>query len=86
MFSRADKWLSQPPSVDVSKWTTRELEIGGSADYVVNLQSWAAMGSLEFSEEIGMSARWLEMILQHTLNNEQKTRSVRLLGILKRHF
>ena len=80
VFSRADK-LGQPPVPEVSKWVSKEL-----ADYVVSLQAWAAMGSLEFSEEIGMSVRWPETILQHTLNSDQKIRSVRLLGILKAAF
>ena len=71
VFSRAEKWLGQPPSAEVAKWTTRELEIGGFSDYVLALQSWSAMGSLEFAEEIGMAVKWPETILQHTLNADQ---------------
>ena len=53
---------------------------------MVALRSGAAVGSLELSKEIGMSVRWPETILRHTLNNDQKTRSVRLLGTLKAAF
>ena len=69
----SEKWLGQPPSAETAKWTTRELEIGGFSDYVLALQSWSAMGSLEFAEEIGMAVKWPEIILQHTLNADRKS-------------
>ncbi|CAE6968308.1 unnamed protein product [Symbiodinium sp. CCMP2592] len=86
VFSRADKWLGQPPGPSVEKWTSRELEIAGFADYVVSLQSWAALGSMTFSEEISVSLRWPDTIWQQTLTNVQKVRSVRLYGILRAAF
>ena len=67
VFSRADKWLGQPPSPSVQKWTSRELGIAGFADYVVSLQSWVALGSMTFSEEISVSLRWPDTIWQQTL-------------------
>ena len=73
VFSRADKWLGQ----------TRKQEIAGFSDYVVALQSWAA---LAFAEEISIAARWKEVLWQHSLTEEQKVRSVRLFGILKAAF
>ena len=41
---------------------------------------------MEFAEEIGMTVKWPETILQHILNADQKIRSVRLMGILKVAF
>ena len=60
-----------------------EQEIAGFSDYVVALQSWAALASLTFAEEISVAARWREVLWQHSLTEEQKVRSVRLFGILQ---
>ena len=76
VFSRADKWLGQPPPSGSDKWQTREQEIAGFSDYVVVLQSWAALASLAFAEEISIAARWKEVLWQHSLTEEQKVRSV----------
>ena len=86
VFSRSEKWLGQPPVTHAEKWSTREQEVAGFADYVVSLQSWAALASVVFAEEIGMCVRWPDTIWQHSLNEEQKTRSVRLYGLLKAAF
>ena len=86
MFSRSEKWLGQPPVTHAEKWSTREQEVAGFADYVVSLQSWAELASVVFAEEIGMCVRWPDTIWQHSLNEEQKTRSVRLYGLLKAAF
>ena len=86
VFSRADKWLGQPPPSGAEKWQTREQEIAGFSDYVAALQSWAALASLTFAEEISVAARWREVLWQHSLTEEQKVRSVRLFGILKAAF
>ncbi|CAE6933000.1 unnamed protein product [Symbiodinium sp. CCMP2592] len=85
-FSRADKWLGQPPSAGVEKWTSREVEIAGFSDYIVALQSWAALASMTFTEEISCAVKWPEVIWQQTLSEDQKVRSVRLFGILRTAF
>ncbi|CAE7669829.1 unnamed protein product [Symbiodinium sp. CCMP2592] len=86
VFSRADKWLGQPPSAGVEKWTSREVEIAGFSDYIVALQSWAALASMTFAEEISCAVKWPEVIWQQTLSEDQKVRSVRLFGILRTAF
>ena len=86
VFSRADKWLGQPPVPGVEKWSTREAEIAGFADYLVALQAWAALASMTFAEEIGVAMKWPEVIWQQALTEDQKVRSVRLFGILRSAF
>ena len=78
--------VGQPPVTHAEKWSTREQEVAGFADCVVSLQSWATLASVVFAEEIGMCVRWPDTIWQHSLNEEQKTRSVRLYGLLKAAF
>ena len=46
VFSRADKWLGQPPPSGAEKWQTREQEIAGFSDYVVALR-FAVLGKLD---------------------------------------
>ena len=86
VFSRADKWLGQPPESGADKWHTREAEISGFSDYVVALQSWAALASMTFAEEISVAARWPEVLWQQSFSEDQKVRSVRLFGILRTAF
>ena len=46
VFSRSEKWLDQPPVTHAEKWSTREQEVAGFADYVVSLkvgQHWRAL-------------------------------------------
>ena len=79
VFSRADKWLGQPPSAGVEKWSSRELEIAGFSDYVVALQSWAALASITLLKRCPVRSSGLKL-WQQTLTEDQKVRSVRLFG------
>ena len=86
VFTKAEKWLGPPPQPEVEKWTSREAEVTGFADYLVQLQSWASMGSTVFCSEIDMASRWPEPIWQVNLSADQKVRSSRLLAILRGAF
>ena len=86
IFSRSEKWLSPAPLPEVDKWTSRELEVAGFSEYLLQLASWAAQASLEFSEEITQSARWHGVMYWSMLTAEQRNRSTRLLAILRSAF
>ena len=86
IFSRSEKWLSPAPVPEVEKWVSRELEVAGFSEYLLQLASWAAQASLEFSEEITQSARWHGVIYWSMLTSEQRNRSTRLLAILRSAF
>ena len=60
--------------------------MGGFSEYLLQLASWAAQASLEFSEEITQSARWHGVIYWSMLTSEQRNRSTRLLAILRSAF
>ena len=86
IFSRSEKWLSPAPVPEVEKWVSTELEVAGFSEYLLQLASWAAQASLEFSEEISQSARWHGVIYWSMLTSEQRNRSTRLLAILRSAF
>ena len=86
IFTRSEKWFSPAPVPDVEKWVSRELEVAGFAEYLLQLSSWAAQASLEFPEEITQSARWHGVIYWSMLTSEQRNRSTRLLAILRSAF
>ena len=86
IFSRSEKWLSPAPVPEVEKWVSRELEMAGFSEYLLQLASSAAQASLEFSEEITQSARWYGVIYWNMLTSEQRNRSTRLLAILRSAF
>ena len=71
---------------EVEKWVSRELEVAGFSEYLLQLASWAAQASLEFSKEITQSARWHGVIYWSMLTSEQRNRSTRLLAILRSAF
>ena len=86
VFSKSEKWLSAAPVPDVEKWVSRELEVVGFSEYLLQLSSWAAQASLEFSAEITQAARWHGVIYWSMLTGEQRNRSTRLLAILRSAF
>ena len=57
-FSKSEKWLGVPPKPNFDGWNTREGEVIGWSQYLIDLSSWAAQASIEFSTEIQQSARW----------------------------
>ena len=44
MCFRDLRWLGQPPVTHAEKWSTREQEVAGFADYVVSLQKLGSAG------------------------------------------
>lgn len=68
VFSRSEKWLGTPPQPDVSKWTSRESEVLGLAQYVADLSSWASQASLD-STEFKMGATY-QMAINDFVNEE----------------
>ena len=86
VFSKSEKWLSPAPIPEVDKWVSRELEVVGFSEYLLQLASWAAQASLEFSAEITQAARWHGVIYWSMLTGDQRNRSTRLLAILRSAF
>ena len=84
-FAKSEKWLGPSPTPEVAKWVSRETEVSGFAEYLMQLSAWASQASLEFAAEIMDSSRWPEVIAWQQLSSEQRTRSTRL-GILKTAF
>ena len=56
------------------------------AEYLMQLSAWASQASLDFAAEIMDASRWPETIAWQKLSTEQRSRSTRLLGILKTAF
>ena len=52
MFSRNEKWIGNPPTVNHKAWKTREDEVLGFTSYLQELSSWASQGSVKFGREI----------------------------------
>lgn len=85
-FAKSEKWLGPAPTPEVAKWTSREAEVSGFAEFLMQLSAWASQASLEFAAEIMDSSRWPEVIAWQKLSSEQRSRSTRLLGTLKTVF
>ena len=57
MFSRTEKWIGNPPTVNHKAWKSREEEILGWSVYLQELSSWASQGSVKFGREIELSSK-----------------------------
>ena len=55
----------------------------GWSQYLIDLSSWAAQASIEFSTEIQQSARWHSCISLDGLSPARRARAMRLNAILK---
>ena len=86
MFSRNEKWIGNPPTVNHKAWKSREEEILGWSVYLQELSSWASPGSVKFGREIEQSSRWLEPISWGRLSSDQQNRAVRLCALLNAAF
>ena len=86
VFSRSEKWLGSPPSVNHSMWKTREDEILGFNSYLIELIGWTSQASVTFAREIEQAARWPQPIVWGKLSKDQRTRAVRLGSLLKTAF
>ena len=86
MFSRNEKWIGNPPTVNHKAWKSREDEILGWSVYLQELSSWASQGSVKFGREIELSSRWIEPIIWSRLSSEQQNRAVRLQALLSAAF
>ena len=86
MFSRNEKWIGNPPTVNHKAWKSREEEILGWSVYLQELSSWASQGSVKFGREIEQSSRWLEPINWSRLSSDQQNRAVRLCALLNAAF
>ena len=86
VFAKSEKWLGPAPTPEVSKWSSGESEVSGFAEYLMQLSAWASQASLDFAAEIMDASRWPETIAWQKLSTEQRSRSTRLLGILKTAF
>ena len=86
MFSRNEKWIGNPPTVNHKGWKTREDEVLGFTSYLQELSSWASQGSVKFGREIELSSRWIDPIIWSRLSNEQQNRAVRLQALLASAF
>jgi len=86
MFSRNEKWIGNPPTVNHKAWKTREDEVLGFTSYLQELSSWASQGSVKFGREIELSSRWIDPIIWSRLSNEQQNRAVRLQALLASAF
>ena len=86
VFSRSEKWLGSPPSVNHAVWKTREDEILGFNSYLIELIGRTSQGSVTFGREIEQSSGWTQPIVWGRLSKDQRTRAVRLCSLLKAAF
>ena len=86
VFSKSDKWLPAMPTIEFSKWKSRQDEILGFADYVSSLKAWVSLGSDVFAWEIECCLSWTQEIHMSALKPQQQVRSARLLAILIQTF
>ena len=86
VFSRTEKWLGVPPQPQFSTWVNRESEVLGFSQYYTDLASWASQASLEFGQEILQAGKWPVLISWSSMTIAMRSRSMRLLAILKSSF
>ena len=86
MFSRNEKWIRNPPTVNHKAWKSHEDKILGGSVYLQELSSWASQGSIKFGRGIELSSRWIEPIIWSRLSSEQQNRAVRLQTLLSAAF
>ena len=82
-FSKSEKWLGTPPKPNFDSWNTREGEVIGWSQFLIDLASWAAQASIEFSLEIQQCARWHSPIVLDGMPAARRARAMRLNAILK---
>ncbi|CAK9012369.1 CCHC-type domain-containing protein [Durusdinium trenchii] len=85
-FSRTDKWIGNPPQPSFEKWRDRESEVLNWAQYVADLSAWASQASLQFGTEILQASRWSTPIRWSSMTLVMRSRSMRLLAILRSTF
>ena len=85
-FSKSEKWIGSPPQPSFEKWKDRESEVLSWAQYVADLSSWASQVSLEFGTEITQASKWPAAIRWSSMTVVMRTRSMRLLAILRSTF
>ena len=83
VFAKSKKWRGNPPLPNTSSWTTREGEILGWNSYINDLTAWSMQASLELGHEIQQACKWHEPIQWLSMNAQQRSRSMRLMAILK---
>ena len=83
VFAKSEKWIGNPPLPNTSSWTTREGEILGWNSYINDLTAWSMQASLELGHEIQQACKWHEPIQWLSMNAQQRSRSMRLMAILK---
>ena len=83
VFAKSEKWIGNPPIPNTSSWTTREGEILGWNSYINDLTAWSMQASLELGHEIQQACKWHEPIQWLSMNAQQRSRSMRLMAILK---
>ena len=86
VFSKTEKWIGSPPQPLFDKWVNRESEVLGWAQYVADLSAWASQASLEFGNEIQQSSKWGAPIKWNSMTMSMRSRSMRLLAILRSTF
>ena len=79
VFAKSEK----SPLPNTSSWTTREGEILGWNSYINDLTAWSMQASLELGHEIQQACKWHEPIQWLSMNAQQRSRSMRLMAILK---
>ena len=85
-FQKSDKWLPEMPKLDGSKWRTRVDEILGFESFIDRLMSWIGLASDSFASEIKAAIERTTPIENSHLSQQQASRGVRLLNILKQSF
>ena len=86
VFAKSEKWIGNPPIPNTGSWSSRESEILGWNTYVNDLTAWSMQASLELGHEIQQACKWHEPIQWLSMNPQQRSRSMRLMAILKSSF
>ena len=85
-FKRSEKWMPALPECKHHEWKSRAQETLGFLDYLTDLASWTGLGSNAFPFEILAAIKEKNEIVWERMSEEQITRSIRLLSILKASF
>lgn len=83
VFLCLKKWIGNPLIPEISKWSSRELEILRWSIYIGDLVVWSLQASLEFNSENEQAYRWPTALQWQELSPVQRARSRRLITILK---
>ena len=86
VFAKSEKWIGNPPIPNTGSWSSRESEILGWNTYVNDLTAWSMQASLELGHEIQQACKWHKPIQWLSMNPQQRSRSMRLMAILKSSF